>query len=62
MIVNPMPVRPIILLWALWPGLALRAFRLLQVDTFLANAAQQVEAEELTASVVAGGAIVQPAR
>lgn len=61
-IVNPMPVRPVILLWALWPGLALRAFRLLQVDTFLANAAQQVEEEELKDSIVAGAAIVQPAR
>jgi short-subunit dehydrogenase len=45
-IVNPLPVRPVILLWALAPGLATRLFRWLRVDEFLKGAALQIEAEE----------------
>lgn len=45
-IVNPLPVRPVILLWALWPGLATRVFRWLRVNQFMQDAALQVEAED----------------
>jgi len=45
-LVNPLPVRPAILLWALWPGLATRTFRWLRVNQFMEGAALQVEAED----------------
>jgi short-subunit dehydrogenase len=46
-IVNPLPVRPVILLWALWPDLATRVFRLLQVNKFMEGVALQHEADEV---------------
>jgi short-subunit dehydrogenase len=45
-IVNPLPVRPVIMLWALWPGLATRVFRWLRINDFMRGTALQVEAED----------------
>lgn len=45
-LVNPLPVRPVIALWALWPGLATGVFGLLGVESSLRGVALQVEAED----------------
>ena len=44
-IVNPLPVRPAVLLWALAPGMAGQLFRLLRIDEFAKGIALQVEAD-----------------
>jgi hypothetical protein len=45
-VVNPLPVRPVILMWAIAPGLATRMFRLLKVNDFMEGVALQLEADE----------------
>lgn len=44
-IVNPLPVRPVILLWAVVPRLAGGLFRLLRVDDFAEGVGLQMEAD-----------------
>jgi short-subunit dehydrogenase len=51
-IVNPLPVRPVILLWALAPGLATRLFRWLRIDHSLQEAALQLERDEAPETAV----------
>lgn len=45
-IINPLPVRPVIFMWAMWPGLAARIFNWLQVNNFMKEIALQSEADE----------------
>jgi hypothetical protein len=51
-IVNPLPVRPVILLWALAPGIATRLFRWLRIDQSLQGAALQLERDEAPETAV----------
>jgi short-subunit dehydrogenase len=51
-IVNPLPVRPVILLWALAPGIATRLFRWLRIDQSLQGAALQLEGDEVPETAV----------
>ena len=53
LIVNPLPVRPVIFLWALAPGLATRVFRWLRVNEFMKDASLQVEQEDTLGAAVA---------
>lgn len=44
-IVNPLPVRPAVALWSLYPGLAAGLFRAMRVDSWLSGVADQLEVE-----------------
>lgn len=46
LVVNPMPVHPVILLWAVAPGLAAQVFRWLRINAFMQGVAQQLEADD----------------
>jgi short-subunit dehydrogenase len=50
-VINGMPVRPVILLWALAPGLASRVFGLIRVNSFMQGVGQQGEAESVVGSI-----------
>jgi short-subunit dehydrogenase len=54
-LINRLPVRPVILLWALMPGLASQIFGLIRVDDFMAGVGQQAEAETLTGQLKEAG-------
>lgn len=53
--VNPLPVRPVILLWALAPGMAGRLFRLFRIDTFAEGIGLQMEADAAMEAVSSAG-------
>lgn len=44
-LVNPLPVRPAVAMWALAPGIASIVFRALRIDQFMRGAALQVESD-----------------
>ena len=50
-LVNRLPVRPVILLWALMPGLASQVFGLIRVDSFMSGVGRQAEDESLSTTL-----------